>query len=449
MDKHFDYKEACDYIENAARLGSRPGLERIRGLCERLGDPQDRLRFIHIAGTNGKGSTSCMIASVLAEAGLCVGTYNSPAVSGIRDHYRINGNEITESEYANAVSLVATANEKLMNDTGDEATQFELETAVAFTIFAENHCDAVVLECGMGGRDDATNIVRNKICCVFTSISRDHMQYLGDTIKEIAELKAGIITSGCPVTALDSDPEATEVIRKRCEVTGSILYTVRPDEAACTGKSPFGQTLSCKEYSDIETGLPGTFQVENAALAIRTLTVLNEIDPVMAGRIGEPAVRAGLKKASWPYRFECISRSPLFIIDGAHNEDAAYKLKDTIRQYLDGYRIILIMGVFADKEYDKIAGLLAGEADDVIAVETPDNPRALPAADLAKTAGKYCDRVRACGSIKEAYDAAMAEAKRFEDAGENPAIVACGSLSYLNELRQKVECRHDNKGQGI
>ena len=184
----FDFREACRYVEDLGRLGSRPGMERICRLCDYLGNPQDDLRFIHVAGTNGKGSTGAMIASVLTCAGVKTGMYYSPAMTGIYDHFAINGEAISDAEYSGCVSKVAAANEKLINETGESATQFELETAVAFVYFRENRCDAVVLECGMGGRDDATNIVRNKICCVFASISYDHMQYLGNTLSQIADV---------------------------------------------------------------------------------------------------------------------------------------------------------------------------------------------------------------------------------------------------------------------
>ena len=438
LDKMFDYDEACAFIDDLARLGSRPGLERIRRLCAFLGDPQEDLRFIHIAGTNGKGSTACMISSVLAEAGMKVGMYTSPAVCGIRDHYRINGELISESEYAACVSRVANANDELIAETGESATQFEIETAVAFVFFGKNNCDAVVLECGMGGRDDATNIVRNKICCVLTSISYDHMQYLGDTLTEIAGVKSGIINSGGCVIALDSGSEVTEVIRKRCELTGSSLYLVDPDEATSVAAFPLGQMVSYGEMSDVIICLLGSFQKENAALAIKTLSVIADNDLIEGFVITDDIIRQGMKKAKWPYRFECISSHPPVFTDGAHNADAAVKLAGSVKQYLPGYRIILMLGVFADKEYDKVLKVMSDVADCIITLQTPGNKRALPAAQLAKSAAQYFDDVRTCGSIEEAYETAAGIAESYSKAGQKAAVVACGSLSYLHELTVTV-----------
>lgn len=430
----FDHNMACKYIEDAAGLGSRPGLDRIRGLCERLGHPEDKLRFIHVAGTNGKGSTSCMIAAALSETGLRVGMYYSPAISGITDHYMINGEPITESDFAASVSTVAAANEEMINDTGDGATQFELETAVAFTYFCEKNCDVVVMECGMGGRDDATNIVTNKLCCVITSVSYDHMQYLGDTLSKIASVKAGIITPGCPVITFDQGEEVLAAIRQRCDDTGSSLYTVDTSGIKSREVFPLGQIVSWEEFSDVVICLAGTFQAENAALAMRTLSVIYKLDLIPGCFIDEGVIGRGLKKARWPYRFECICSDPLMFVDGAHNADAAVKLLASIRQYLDGYKIVLIMGVFADKEYDKIVATLAKAAEMILTVQTPGNARALPAKDLAECAEKYCRSVRACDSIGNAYELALSAAEKMNGEGQRSAVVACGSLSYLHEL---------------
>lgn len=425
LDEAFDYKHACDYVEVLAGLGSKPGFARIRGLCSILGDPQDDLRFIHIAGTNGKGSTAAFISSVLADAHIRTGTYYSPAVSTIRDHFMINGSLISEREYADCVSQVAAANEKLINETNESATQFEFETALAFVYFRKNHCDAVVLECGMGGRDDATNIVRNKICCVFASISYDHMQYLGDTLCKIADVKSGIITSDCPVIILDSSKEATGVIRQKCEKTGSRLYVVDPSDIRSTDEFPQGQKVTYAGISDAAIRLNGAFQPENAALAIKTLQVIGQYRLIPECVIDEDTIRSGLKKTKWPFRFECISTDPPVFVDGAHNEEAAVKLAKTIRNDLAGYETVLVMGMFADKEYEKAVAILAPLAKAVITVETPDNPRALPAQKLAECALLYCSNVHACSSITDACRLAL-------DTGD--AVVACGSLSYLKKF---------------
>ncbi len=442
MAENLDFREACSYVEDLGRLGSRPGMERIVGLCALLGDPQDDLRFIHIAGTNGKGSTGAMIASVMAKSGVKTGMYYSPAMCSISDHYMINGEQISDAEYARGVSLVAAANEKLILKTQESATQFEFETAVAFVIFRENHCGAVVLECGMGGRDDATNIVKNKICCTFASISYDHMQYLGNTLSQIADVKSGIITSGCPVIVLDSSEEATDVIRKRCEKTGSRLYVVKPSEVSSKEMFPRAQSVTYKEYENVEIRLCGTFQDENAALALQTTNAIRDNGLIGDCDLSEEVIRAGMKTARWPFRFEVICEHPLTIADGAHNADAAVKLADSIRSCLKGYEIILVMAVFADKEYDKVASYLAPLAKAVFTTQTPDNPRALDATELAGCVRKYCDDTRACGSIEEAYD----RAKEAAGSGRS-AIVACGSLSYLKSFSDIVLKRTDGQSK--
>ncbi|MCR5302219.1 MAG: bifunctional folylpolyglutamate synthase/dihydrofolate synthase [Lachnospiraceae bacterium] len=426
----FGYDRACEYIKASAPLGSRPGLERIKDLCALLGDPQDRLRIIHVAGTNGKGSTACMIASVLSAAGLNTGMYYSPALTGIRDHYRINGELISEEDYALCVAAVADANEKLKKETGESATQFELETALAFVWFAEKKCDIVILECGMGGTYDATNIVKNKLCCVITSVSFDHMQYLGRTLAEIAAHKAGVITSNCPVIAFSDPKEVISVMEEKCRRTGSRLYTVARGSIECVNDFPVGQKISYEEFSDVTISLAGTFQAENAALALRAISVLNEDHLIEGVSIDEDAVRSGLRNVYWPFRFECISVDPLVFVDGAHNADAAVKLWQTADTYLEGYKIILVLGIYADKEYEKVTSILAGLAETVFTVATPNDKRALPADKLAECARRYCNDVISCDSIEEAYTRSRA----CITSGERACIIACGSLAYLNEF---------------
>ncbi len=434
----FDYKEACGYIQRAGVLGSRPGLSRIRSLCKKLGDPQDKLRFIHIAGTNGKGSTGAMTASMLHEGGLTVGMYYSPALCGIRDHYMINGTLISEDDYAHVIDTVAKANDALISETGESATQFELETAAAFTYFCANHCDVIVLECGMGGKDDATNIVRNKICCVFTSISYDHMQYLGNTLTDIATAKAGIITPGCTVVSFDDPPEVLDVIRKKCRSLNSRLYTVDRVHVTSDDAMRLTQKVTYEEFGDVTVPLCGTFQAENAALAMRTVSVINNARLIEGFSPDEDTIRKGIAAVRWPFRFECISFSPLVFVDGAHNADAAVKLWETIERCLAGYKIVLVMGMYADKEYEKVSSILAGLAEAVFTVQTPDDIRALPAEELAKCAGKYCDDVASCDSLEQAYDLA---AKKCDGYGEGAAVIACGSLSYLGRFKDICDKR--------
>ncbi len=426
-----DYESACAYISDAASLGSRPGLSRITELCDILGNPEDDLSFIHIAGTNGKGSTLAMIASALKCAHLKVGMYYSPALCGIRDHYAINGELISAADYAHAVSIVAAANDRLISKTHESATQFELETAIAFTYFSENHCDVVVLETGMGGRDDATNIVKNKICCVLTSISMDHMQYLGDTIEEITAVKAGIITGSFPVVALDSGEQSMEVIRRACAASGSDLYPVSKTDISFSDDKD-GIKVDCAAIRGLHVPLSGTFQAENAAVAATVLNVIKDKGLLPKAALNEDTIREGISSVRWPFRFEKISDAPPVYVDGAHNADAAIKLGQTFDTTLSGYDIVLVAGMFADKEYDKVIKELASRAVCVYTLCPPDNQRGLDEKILADTAKKYCRDVNACKSVKEAYDKALDAAKKR---GGKAAVVAAGSLSYLSGFK--------------
>lgn len=435
----FDYAGACEYIAGLSQLGSRPGLSRISALCDILGNPEDDLSFVHVAGTNGKGSICAMISAGLSAAGMKVGMYYSPALTGIRDHYAIDGKLISEDDYARAVSKVAAANRELKRTTGDGATQFEIETALAFIYFTENHCDVVVLEAGMGGRLDATNVIPNKKLCVIASVSYDHMQYLGDTLSDITKEKAGIITRGCPVVALSSSPEVIDVIKDRCDEMRSPLTVVDPAKITYSEEAE-GIKVSCGDLTDLDVSLCGAFQAENAAVAATALSVIGERSLIEGYTVNEKIIRQGLSSVCWPFRFEKINDDPPVFIDGAHNTDAAEKLAKTIKDRLPGYGIILVIGVFRDKEYDKVVKTLAACADKIFTVETPQNARALPAEDLAKCAAKYCSDTTACADIDEAAELAIGAAKASEG---KRAVVAAGSLSYLNLFKEA--CHGDKR----
>ena len=432
------FEQARKYVEAAADLGSRPGLDRIRRLCELLGNPQDDLEFIHVAGTNGKGSTAAMIESILCCAGMRVGMYYSPAITGICDHFRVNGETIDMTDYTETVAEVAEANSKLKRESPDGATQFEIETAVAFLYFRKKSCDIVILECGMGGKEDATNVVKNKLCCVITSVGFDHMYHLGHTLKQIAAHKAGIITTDCPVIALDSKEEVLNVIRKRCETTGSTLYPVSAAVREDYELFPLGQAMSFDGMSNVAVSLAGAYQTENVPLAVKAVRVLAANDALDGCVIDEDVIREGLKKTKWPYRFECICPDPPVIVDGAHNIDAAIALSKTITECLGNRSVILIIGIFADKEYEKIVATLSDVVCEMITVSTKVKGRSLSAARLAVCAEKYCSDVTTCKNLKEAYKTAICHANNISENGGSPVVVACGSLSYLAEFTNIV-----------
>lgn len=421
------FSEASEYIEKSGRLGSIMGLSRMERLCDILGNPQNGLKVIHVAGTNGKGSICAMISSIIKAAGYKCGTYNSPALTGLRDHYRIGGELIGEEDYALLVEKIKEADEQHFSLMGENATQFELETALAFLYFEENKCDFAVVEVGMGGRDDATNIIKHKEMCVFSSISLDHTEILGKTVSDIAEVKSGIINCSCPVVMFDSASEAVAQISKQCEKYNNSLFTVKPEDVSGKCDFPSGERVTYKNFNDVHVGLSGEFQRYNAAVAIEAALLLGTKYNVTDSNIAD-----GLRNVYWPFRFEIIGNNPLTIVDGAHNPGAAATLKNTIEERLNGYHIVMVVGMFKDKDCEGVLSQLLPLCEEAVTVDTPVKSRVLDSEKLADKARKYCKNVLAAGGIKEARVLASDIAAKM---GEKCAIVAFGSLSYLSEFK--------------
>lgn len=418
------YEEARAFIAGTSVYGLRPGLDCIREMLGRLGNPQDDLKFIHIAGTNGKGSVLAYISTVLKEAGYRVGRYSSPAISSYREQIQVNEENISREELARLTEKIYEAGQEMLAEGLPHPTSFEVETILAFLFFREKKCDLVVLETGMGGEMDATNVVNTTLVGVLTAIGMDHMGFLGNTLGEIAAAKAGILKPGVRAASAWQKPEAAAVIAEICREKGCPLREADPGEIRDAVYGWERQSFSYRQYKDLEISLAGACQMENAALAVEALEALREL----GYEIPEEALRRGLAGTVWRGRFTVIDRNPLFILDGAHNRDAADRLQESIELYFRDRRLIYIMGVLADKEYDYIAGKLAPLAARIFTVETPDNPRALSAQALAKAVAVYNPHVQAAGSLAEAVRMARGEAKA-ED-----VILAFGSLSYLGEL---------------
>lgn len=398
-------EEAKAYIETVSQTGSILGLDNIQHLMNELGNVQEKLRIIHIAGTNGKGSTGAFIESTLIEAGYRVGRYTSPAVFDAFEVWRINKENITEKAYLFCLAKVKEACERMLAKGMVQPTVFEVETALAFVYFYEEKCDYVLLEVGMGGETDATNLIIHPVCSVITSVSMDHMQFLGNSLAEIAAAKAGIIKSGCPVVTIDTQkPEVLQVIQKMAEQKDAELI------------------LSGEDALQIELPMKADYQIENSKLAI---TVCRKVIAV-----SDEIIKKGIEKTTWPGRFEQISEKPLIVIDGAHNEDAAKKLALTIENHFTNRKIAYIIGVLADKEYEKILEIMLPYAVQVYTV-TPPNKRGLDGHILAKEAEKLGKKAVYCESIKKAADLAVKETK----AGQADMVLAFGSLSYLAELK--------------
>ena len=428
-----NYREAMEYIEQLKPLGSVMGLESIRSLCRRLGNPQNRLKFVHIAGTNGKGSVLSYISTVLQAAGYKVGRYISPAVLDYRERFQVDGRMITQSGLCKYLEPVRKAAQEMVEAGETHPTLFEVETAAAFLYFLDKGCDIVVLETGLGGSLDATNVIDTTVAAVFTSISMDHMEILGESLEQIALAKAGIIKNKCYVISAKQQTEVMKVLRQAAAFRRAKFFTADAAKAKHVKSGVTKQHFSYDKYKNLEISMLGQFQIENAVVAVETITML--------GRCGFPVpeekLREGMMQAKWPGRFQVIGKKPFFIADGAHNEDAARKLVESIRFYYPDRKIIFIMGMLRDKEYDKVIRITFALAKHIITVTPPIRERALSAYELAQAAGEYHDSVTVADSVQEAVEIA------YLLAGENKdtVIIAFGSLSYLGELMNIVEHR--------
>ena len=437
-----DYRQAVAYMEECASYGSVLGLEVMGKLLAGLGDPQKELRFIHVAGTNGKGSVCSFIRKALSSAGYVTGAYSSPAVFKPLEIISVNGRNISGASYARLLEEISAVADAM----DPHPTVFEMETALAFMYFRSCGCDIVVLECGLGGRGDATNIIPPPLECVITSVSADHTHILGRTLGEIAANKADIIKKGSVAVTLIQDDEVMDAIRERASLMEAPLYAPDPElcisikETSLSGtvfeidmqKLPavlrdlIGRLMDDKDGRlQLRISLPGAHQSENALLALTALSVL-----AGAGfdRIDKKAVRKGFGSVRNPGRFEVISQSPLTVIDGAHNPDAALRLRENLDLYFKGRRLIFVIGVFRDKDYDTLLRYTCDRADQVITVSAPGSQRALPALELARAASAYSSSVTAAASVEEAAELARLMA------GKKDVIVAFGSLAWLGRF---------------
>lgn len=428
-----NYREAMEYMEELKQYGTVMGLDTMRELCARLADPQDRLQFVHIAGTNGKGSVLAYVSTVLQTAGYRVGRYISPAVTDYRERFQIGGRMITQSALCACLEQVKAAAEAMAAEGMPHPTAFEVETAVAFLYFADRKCDIVVLETGLGGAQDATNVVRTTLVAAFSSISMDHMDILGDTLEKIATVKSGIIKDKCYVISAKQAPEVMKVLRQASTLHKAKFFTADASRAKNIRYGMTKQRFTYDKYKDVEITLPGQFQTENAVVALEVIGAL--------GRLGYPVpedkLRQGMAQTRWPGRFEVIGKNPLFIADGAHNEDASVRLAQSIRFYFTNRKIIYIMGMLRDKEYDKVIRNTYELAEHIITVTPPVRERAMHAYDLAQAVRQYHNSVTVADSVQEAVELAYLLAAADKDY----IIIAFGSLSYLGELMHVVEHR--------
>ena len=414
-----DYDQALKYIEGVSYLGVKPGLERVSALLGRLGHPERKTRFVHVAGTNGKGSTSVMTASALSACGYKTGLYTSPHLARVNERMRLDGAEIPDGEFARVVSALASAAEGL----AEPCTEFELLTAAALLWFAEAGADIAVLEVGMGGRFDATNVIPRSECAVITNIGLDHTAVLGDTVEAIAAEKAGIFKGGRAV-CYDLPDNVYAVLRAAAERTGTAL--TRADFSLL---EPLADSIEGQRFrfagGEYSIRLLGAHQLKNAALA---LTALDELRAA-GWDIPLEAAQKGLASAVWPARFELVGRSPLFVVDGGHNPQCVAATAAAIREYLPGGQCVILMGVLADKDWRAMLDTLSTVAEGFVCV-TPDSPRALPAAELGAEIMRRGLHAEVCSGVPEAVEAAKALA------GEQGAACSVGSLYMSGAVRE-------------
>lgn len=419
-------KEFNNYIDSLSGKGSVLGMERLEVLLKKIGNPEDRLKFVHIAGTNGKGSVLAFTSTILKQAGYKTGRYISPVICDYREKIQINGKMISKKSLYEGMDIIKTVTDTME----DKPTLFEVETALAFWYFDIKKCDIVVLETGLGGRDDATNVIKNTLVCAFASISLDHMAVLGKTVEEIANVKAGIIKPGAMTVISPCSDNVRDIIYKEyCRVNpgGDAFETA--EEPCNINYKLLNTSFDLKGLKKLKIQLSGTWQPENASVSVSVIKMLRQL----GYKISDEDIYNGLKETDWYGRFSCLSKKPLIICDGAHNENAAIRLRQSVETYLQGKKLIFIMGVLRDKDYDKVISNTADLAEYIITVTPPENPRALSAYELAMAVREYNGNVTEAGSVEEAVEMARLIADK------DYVIIAFGSLSYLGRLKNAVE----------
>lgn len=422
------YDKALEYLKTASIRGSKLGLERITKLLEMLGNPQNKVKIIHIAGTNGKGSFGAMLSSILKSAGYLTGGFSSPAITEVTDSFRINGNEISREELGNLICSISPLCESLY----DKPTEFEILTAAAYKLFAEKNCDIALVECGMGGDLDSTNALNSPLLSVITNVQKDHCGFLGNTIEEIASHKAGIIKQGRPVFFGGDSDNIPQPILNAAKEKSAALFTKSWSDIKTNFPEPvynlYGISFNYKGMA-IKLPLLGTYQLENAVNVLNCVEILrNE-----GLKIPYQAVKEGISKAKWHGRFELLRKNPAVIFDGSHNPDGIRCAAESIPLYFQNSKIALLIGVMADKEYDLYAEMLGDLTDRVFTV-TPDNPRSLDSNILADSFSKKGIRAVPFSSLDDGVRSAYEYA-----ASRRIPLIALGSLYMYREFIEALE----------
>ena len=417
--------EALEYIHTVNWTFCKPGLERTYELCSQLGNPQNNLKFIHVAGTNGKGSFCSMLSSVLLAQGYKVGLYTSPYIKCFNERMQINGEMISDDELCQITEKIKPVADKMQ----DKPTEFELVTAIAFEYFSRNKCDYVVLECGLGGRLDSTNVINTSILSVITGISLDHTSILGNTVFKIAKEKAGIIKNGVPCLWCGNSSEAYSSIKTIAQEKNSLLYLVDRSSVNVKSSTLDGTFFDFEEYKNVKINLLGEYQVINAVNVLSAIKILNNLGVV----IDESSIYIGMKNATWLARFEKLSSDPLIIFDGGHNPEGVDLCVKSVKNYFGKEKLIVLTGILADKDYSYIGKKLGEIASEVHCI-TPINPRALPAQEYSNEFSKQGIQAYSYNTIDKGVKNAI---KRAKESGK--AVLCTGSLYLYSHIYDEIK----------
>ena len=417
-----DYQEALAYIHAVHWQGHKPGLDRTRALLAALGDPHKGLRFVHVAGTNGKGSTAAMLDSCLRCAGYRVGLFTSPYINRFNERIQVDGVPIPDGDLVRLVEQVRPAASAM----ADVPTEFELITALGMLYFAQERCDIVVLEVGLGGALDSTNVIDPPACAVITALGMDHVKELGPTLADIAAAKAGIIKPGSPVVSYGGAPEADRVIAAAAAACGAPLTVADFARLTLRGAGLEGQTFDYDGLTGLTLPLLARYQPRNAVVAIEALRALR----ARGWQIPDSAIRQGLAQVRWPGRFELLRRDPPFLLDGSHNAHGMRATADSLQALFPGEKFVFLVSIMADKDADEMLRLLLPLAKGFVTVTAP-SPRAIPASELAARIEALGGRAEPAGGIPAAV------ARVWELAAGGPAA-ALGTLYFSGEVREAV-----------
>lgn len=421
-----NYKEAIDYIENTGKFGINLGLQRIKRLLSFLGNPEKDLKVIHVGGTNGKGSTVTFISSVLKSQGCRVGIYTSPYIERFTERIRINDDEISEEDVARLIDEIRPLVDRLVEEGLEHPTEFEIITACAFKYFKEKQVDFVVLEVGLGGSFDATNVV-DPLLSVITTISYDHMNILGDTLSKIAFEKAGIIKKGKPVVIYPQEKEAMFMLLDAAGNKGAKVYLVEDMKYEVKNDTVDGIVFDVSgwnSYKDLKIRMLGQHQVMNAMTALLAIEVLR----IEGYKVDDSAIYKGFESARWPGRFEILHKSPYIVLDGGHNVQGIQVLVNAVKKYFNGRQITIVCGMLRDKNYpDMVKGLT--EISDTFITVKPDSPRALTAEELKNVIEGSGKTAIAAESVEDAVKIGL-ESTKHDD-----VLLFCGSLYMIGHAR--------------